>query len=65
MNWDQIQGNWKQMKGRAQERWGELSGDELDQAEGSREQLEGLIQARYGKTKEEARQEVDQWVAEH
>ncbi|SFP88484.1 CsbD family protein [Tranquillimonas alkanivorans] len=64
MNWDEIKGNWKQMKGRAQERWGEITGDELDQAQGNREQLEGLIQERYGRSKEEAQREVDQWMAE-
>ena len=64
MNWDQIQGNWKQMKGAAMERWGELTNDELDQAAGNREQLEGLIQERYGKTKEEAQKEVDNWMAQ-
>lgn len=52
------------MKGRAQERWGEITGDELDQAQGNREQLEGLIQERYGRSKEEAQREVDQWMAE-
>lgn len=65
MNWDQIEGNWKQFKGKAQEQWGELTNDELDQAEGNREQLEGLIQERYGKSKEEARREVDEWMARH
>ena len=34
MNWDQIEGNWKQLKGQAQERWGELTNDELDEAAG-------------------------------
>ncbi|MFQ6551625.1 CsbD family protein [Aestuariibius insulae] len=63
MNWDQIQGQWKQMKGKAQERWGELTDDELDQAQGDREQMEGLIQQKYGKSKEEARKEVDEWMA--
>ena len=65
MNWDQIQGNWKQMKGKAQERWGELTGDEVDQVAGDREMLEGKIQERYGKTKEEARRDVDEWMAQH
>ncbi len=64
MNWDQIQGQWKQMKGKAQERWGELTDDELDQAQGDREQMEGLIQQKYGKSKEEAREEVDKWMAD-
>ncbi|WP_116133985.1 CsbD family protein [Tropicimonas sp. IMCC34043] len=63
MNWDQIQGNWKEMKGRAIESWGKLTDDELTQAKGDREQVEGLIQKKYGKTKEEARKEVDDWMA--
>ncbi|MBK0325847.1 CsbD family protein [Rhodobacteraceae bacterium F11138] len=62
MNMDQIQGKWKQLKGSAQSKWGELTDDELDRIEGDREQLEGLIQARYGKSKEAAREEVDQWM---
>lgn len=63
MNWDQVQGSWKELKGKAQEQWGLLTDDELDQAEGNREQLEGLIQRKYGKSKEEVRREVDEWMA--
>ncbi|APX90354.1 hypothetical protein BV394_11965 [Brevirhabdus pacifica] len=64
MNWDQIEGNWKQFAGKAQQKWGELTNDELDQAAGDRQRLEGLIQERYGKTKDEARREIDDWLAE-
>lgn len=52
MNWDTIQGDWKQYKGQAQQKWGELTDDDLDTANGVREELEGKIQAKYGKTKE-------------
>ncbi|MCZ4353955.1 CsbD family protein [Roseovarius aestuarii] len=65
MNWDQVEGKWKQMKGKAQAHWGELTDDELDKAAGNRERLEGLIQERYGKGKEEARNEVDDWLSKH
>ncbi len=65
MNWDQVEGNWKQMKGEVQSRWGKLTDDEVDQAAGNREKLEGKIQERYGKTKEEAKREVDEWMAKH
>ncbi|ROU03756.1 CsbD family protein [Histidinibacterium lentulum] len=65
MNWDQIQGNWKEMKGRARQQWGQLTDDDVDQAAGDREALEGKIQQRYGKSKEEARSEVDAWMARH
>ncbi|NDV00098.1 CsbD family protein [Pseudoroseicyclus tamaricis] len=63
MNWDQIQGNWKQFSGRAQAEWGDLTNDDLDRINGDRTQLEGLIQERYGKTKEEASKAVDDWHA--
>ena len=62
MNWDQIQGKWKQLKGNAQSNWGELTDDDVDRAAGDREKLEGIIQERYGKTKEQAREEVDNWM---
>lgn len=64
MNWDQIQGNWKEMKGKAIETWGKLTDDELTEARGDREQVEGLLQQKYGKTKEEARDAVDRWLSE-
>lgn len=62
MNWDQIQGKWKELKGQAQQHWGELTNDDIDKIDGSREELEGKIQQRYGKSKEEAREEVDRWM---
>ena len=36
--------------------------DDLDRIEGNREQLEGVIQARYGKTKEEAKEAVENFM---
>ena len=62
MNWDQIEGNWKEFKGKAKEKWGEITDDELDQAEGKRDQLVGLVQQKYGKAREEAEREVDAWI---
>lgn len=62
MNRDQIEGGWKQLKGKAREKWGELTDDELEQAKGQREQLVGLVQKRYGDTKEAAEKQVDDWM---
>ena len=61
MNWDQIQGNWKQAAGQAKARWGKLTDDELNMAAGHREQLAGLIQERYGVIKEEAEKQLAAW----
>lgn len=61
MNWDQVKGNWNEVKGKARAQWGDLTDDELEQAKGERDQLIGLVQQKYGKTKEAAREEVDRW----
>jgi len=59
MNEDIFKGNWKQLKGSIQAKWGELTDDELEEIDGDREKLEGKIQEKYGKSKEEAREEVE------
>lgn len=61
MNWDQVEGNWKMLKGKTQEKWGKLTDDQLDQVEGRRERLVGLIQREYGLAKEEAEREADEF----
>ena len=65
MNWDQVQGNWKQFKGQARQQWGKLTDDDLDVIEGNREELVGRIQERYGKGKADAEREIDAWLARH
>ncbi|MEC7764746.1 MAG: CsbD family protein [Pseudomonadota bacterium] len=62
MNWDQIEGKWKQIKGDAQSHWGELTNDDLDVINGDRTKLEGILQERYGKSKEEVKREIDDWL---
>lgn len=59
---DVLKGNWKELKGKVQEEWGELTNDEVDQIEGSRTQLEGKLQQKYGHTKMEAKEAVDNWL---
>lgn len=54
MAWDQIEGNWRQFKGKVKETWGELTDDEIDQIAGKRDVLLGKIQERYGMKKDEA-----------
>jgi uncharacterized protein YjbJ (UPF0337 family) len=61
MEWARLEGNWKQMKGRAKERWGKLTDDDLTAIAGRRDQLEGMIQERYGYAKERARREIEDW----
>ena len=61
MDWNQVEGNWRQLKGSAKAQWGKLTYADLMQIEGRREQLEGKIQERYGYTKERVRKELDDW----
>jgi uncharacterized protein YjbJ (UPF0337 family) len=61
MDWNRVEGNWKQFKGSAKEKWGKLTDDDLNIVEGRREQLEGKLQQRYGYAKDQARKDVDDW----
>ncbi len=61
MNWDQLQGKWKQMKGSVREQWGKFTDDDIDKIAGRRDQLIGRIQERYGAAREEAEREADEW----
>ncbi len=61
MNWDRIEGQWKQMRGRVKERWGDLTDDDIDRIAGRRDQLVGQIQEQYGITRDEAEHQVREW----
>lgn len=61
MNWDRIEGNWKQFKGEVQQKWGKLTNDDLDVIEGNHEKLVGKVQERYGIAKDEAERQVNGW----
>lgn len=61
MNWDTIEGNWKQFRGKVEQKWGELTDDDLDVIDGKRTELIGRIQERYGKTREDVEREVLEW----
>ena len=64
MNWDRIEGNWKQFKGTAKAKWGKLTDDQLDVIAGKREHLAGKIQEAYGITLETTERQIDQWQAD-
>ena len=64
MDWNRVEGNWKQFKGRVKEKWGDLTDDDLDKVNGQRDQLEGVIQERYGIAKDQVRKDIDAWLEE-
>ena len=58
MNWDRIEGNWKQFKGSALQQWGKLTDDQLDVVAGKRDLLLGRIQEAYGITQDETEKQL-------
>ena len=62
MNWDHVEGKWKQYKGALKEKWGKLTDSDLEVIAGKRDQLIGRIQERYGLTKEQAQREVEDYL---
>lgn len=65
MNKDTIQGNWSVLKGKAKEKWGKLTDDDLTQISGKRDQLLGTIQKKYGYAKDKAEKELSDWEKTH
>jgi len=61
MNTDTVKGNWKQMLGKAKEKWGRLTDDDWRIAEGKRDQLVGKIQERYGCAREDAERQLNEF----
>jgi len=59
MNWQQIEGNWRQFSGKAKQQWGQLTDDDLDKIAGHRDELIGKIQEIYGLSKDEAERQVE------
>jgi uncharacterized protein YjbJ (UPF0337 family) len=64
MNWDRVEGNWKEFKGKVQQKWGKLTNDDLDMVQGKRVELAGRLQQRYGYVKDQAEREIDTWLKE-
>lgn len=61
MNWDRVEGQWRQLKGKALQKWGKLTDDDWDTIDGKREQLVGKLQELYGRDREQLEREVDDW----
>jgi uncharacterized protein YjbJ (UPF0337 family) len=61
MNWDRVEGKWKQAVGKVKEKWGKLTDDDLQMIGGKRDQLVGKVQERYGIAKDEAERQVDEF----
>jgi uncharacterized protein YjbJ (UPF0337 family) len=65
VNTDILEGQWKQLKGRVREGWGDLTDDDIEYIGGKKDRLLGRLQERYGYTREEADAEVDRKLREY
>ena len=61
MNWDRIEGEWKNFKGKVREKWGKLTDSDVDNIGGKKDRLVGRLQERYGTAKDKIEAEVDEW----
>lgn len=62
MNWDQVEGQWKQMKGQVREKFGKLTDDDMQVIGGKKDQFLGKLQERYGISREQAQKDLDNWL---
>lgn len=62
MDWNEIEGNWKQFTGKVKEKWGQLTDDDITAVGGKKDQLLGRIQERYGYEKDMAERELTDFV---
>lgn len=62
MNWEQLEGSWKQLKGTVRQQWAKLTDNDLEYIAGKRDRFVGKLQERHGLSKEEAERKVDEWL---
>jgi uncharacterized protein YjbJ (UPF0337 family) len=62
VNWNQLEGKWKQVKGSAKQQWGKFTDDDLTAINGNRDRLIGKLQERYGYAQEEAHRRAEEWM---
>ncbi len=57
-----FKAQWKQMRGKIKEQWGDLTDDDLDKVDGQLDQLIGVVQEKYELTRAKAESEVTQFL---
>lgn len=59
MNWDRIEGEWKQRRGKAVHHWGKMMNDELAAIAGKYEELVGRLQEKYGIASDNSKHQLE------
>lgn len=63
MNWDQVEGQMKQVTGKLKEKWAKLTDDDMLLLKGKKEMFLGKFQERSGLAKDEAEKQLDAFIA--
>jgi len=63
MNWDEVERDWTQLKGRVKQRWSKLGEEQLTAIGGKRKALAARIQETYHLTREETEAQLADWQA--
>ncbi|MDX2089095.1 MAG: CsbD family protein [Kofleriaceae bacterium] len=63
MKWEQMEGNWTEVKASVRATFSKLTDADIEQIEGKKERLIGRIQRRYGYPKEKAEKEANELIS--
>ena len=58
----ELEGQWNEVKGKIQKRWGDLTDDELQRVKGNANELVGVIQQRTGESRRAVEDFLDQAI---
>ena len=61
MNSDELKGKWNQAKGKLKQKYADLTVDDLTYAEGKFDEMLGKLQEKTGRTKEQLKEEIDNY----
>ncbi|MAZ28324.1 MAG: general stress protein CsbD [Cytophagaceae bacterium] len=61
MNQMELEGKWKQVKGKFKQKYGDLTDDDTTFAEGKFDEMLGRLQEKTGKTKSDLKKEIETW----
>lgn len=62
MNWDTVEGKWKDLKGQIRGKWAKLTDDDYEAVAGKKDRLVGKLQQHYGLAKDKAEAELDTFI---
>ena len=62
MEWNQIEGNWQELRGKVRQQWAKLTDQDLERIGGAKDRLVGALKQRYGYEKDKAATEVEGWL---